>query len=313
MIFNMVGGGAGGSGGIQIPDFTYDGDYYIVNDSGEEWVEGNWKAYLLTSGTFTPNVDMALDVFCVGGGGSGGSGNIGGSAGGGGGGGGYTHTEKSVLFPASSPIVVSIGSGGAAVTGPTNNYGSATAGKDGSQTSFGSIFANGATKPNNGGFGGAGGSGGGGCSAYNTNGGTGGSNGGNGATTHTSYPGGAGQGYPTTEFGEDGAIVYSGGGGGAGYYDYDDDVHRNGGNGGAGGSASPATGGGTGGTRYAPATDPVIGGASSKGYYGGGGGGGYGGGGGGCNGASISSSVRTSGAGCQGIVVIRNARALVEE
>ena len=76
-----------GGGGPVIPDFTYTGEYQLVNEA-----EGNWKIYFDTSGTFVSNVDMSVDAFCVGGGGGGGNGiysydnpSVRGGAGGGGG------------------------------------------------------------------------------------------------------------------------------------------------------------------------------------------------------------------------------------
>ncbi|MEA5058850.1 MAG: hypothetical protein VB049_02260, partial [Candidatus Pelethousia sp.] len=61
----------GGSGSGYIPpiaesDFTYTGDYALVDDG-----EGNWRLKFLTSGTFTPKKDMLIDAFLVGGGGAG--------------------------------------------------------------------------------------------------------------------------------------------------------------------------------------------------------------------------------------------------
>lgn len=63
-----------------IPEFTYTGDYEIVNDSDEPITvsQGNWKIRFLTSGTLTfTNLNGAeggIDVFLVGGGGAGGNG-----------------------------------------------------------------------------------------------------------------------------------------------------------------------------------------------------------------------------------------------
>lgn len=86
-----------GGGGPVIPNFTYTGEYQLVNED-----EGNWKIYFDTSGTFVSNVNMSVDAFCVGGGGGGGNGyyNYEGSprSGGAGGGGGYTKTQKSIVI-----------------------------------------------------------------------------------------------------------------------------------------------------------------------------------------------------------------------
>lgn len=178
-----------------IPEFTYSGDYKMVNDSDSEISNAvkNWKIRFLTGGTLTftalNGAADGIDVFCVGGGGNG-------KEAGGGGGGGYTTTKKNVAVQAdySYSIVV----GGAA--GKSSGFGvSANGGKTPSSTT-----------------GGAGGSGGG-FGNGDGNAGKGGSDGSNGyghGVTTEGKGGGKGQGATTREFGESGATLYSGGGGG---------------------------------------------------------------------------------------------------
>ena len=65
-----------------IPEFTYTGDYEIVNDADEPITasQDNWKIRFLTSGTLTitnlNGAENGIDVFCVGGGGAGGAGPV---------------------------------------------------------------------------------------------------------------------------------------------------------------------------------------------------------------------------------------------
>ena len=181
-----------------IPDFTYDGEYEIVNDSDEIIIESadNWKIRFLTSGTLTfSNLKSAadgIDVFCVGGGGGGGNGSYTESYGGGGGGG-RTATGRNISVNIDTPYGISVGGGGSAQS------------SGGTSSAF-SISASGGNggNPGNQWAGGAGGSGGGGY------GGAGGSNGSNGGGSS----GGAGQGSTTREFAEEGKRLYAGGGGG---------------------------------------------------------------------------------------------------
>jgi len=186
-----------------VPDFTYTGEYALVNDDDTELtdMEGNWKLRLLTSGTLTFTEvygwDGAADVFLVGGGGGGGKGDS--TLGRGcGGGGGYTMTSQVDSVQAGVEYIIEIGGGGAANS-------------DGGSTSAFNIVAEGGKKGGTGGTsGGAGGSGGGGC------GGNGGSDGSDGfsGTYHSPEPGGNGQGTTTREFGESDGTLYAGGGGG---------------------------------------------------------------------------------------------------
>ena len=282
-------------------DFTYTGKHSIFDDGNQ-----NWRIKFFSSGTFTPKRAMTIDLFLVGGGGSGDYGvstiyprtvN--------GGGGGYTKTYKNIVLSANMAYTVAVGAGGVCVQD--------VGGSDGGASAFGNFSALGGKA--GGGRGGAGGSGGGAGGAYDygnkryVGGGNGGSNGSHGVTTASDRDtavGGLGQGTNTLEFGEAGGELYSGGGGGGGY-SYDDDtnsriVYLKAGNGGAGGSASLTSGGGVGTTGFP--TQPTIGGQSPQITRAGGGGGGYGGGGG----AGSSEYKGTGGSGCQGIVIIRNAR-----
>ena len=175
-----------------IPEFTYTGDYEIVNDSDEPITvsQDNWKIRFLTSGTLTfTNLNGAeggIDVFLVGGGGNGET--IRGARGGGGG---YTKTVKGVSIAIATPYTVTIGA------------------SSGTSSAFGAS-ANGASGAN-------GGSGGGGGGSSSGTPGNGGSNGGNGTAGNVSQ-GGTGQGRTTREFGESTGKLYSGGGGGGAAY-----------------------------------------------------------------------------------------------
>ena len=234
------------------PEFTYTGDYEIVDDSDNpisdfaSW-KNNWKIRFLTSGTFTVTKlngwNGQLDVFLVGGGGGGGNSStqwheygkdgITHGYGGGGGGGGYTATSINVSIVVGTNYVITIGAGGAVSTA-------------GGMTSAFSGTANG---------GGAGG---------NANGSTvgspgkGGSNGGNGgsvgagSTISAGSDGIPGQGTTTREFAEEGATLYAGGGGGGtGYNGFGGTPTINSGGAGGGGKSNEAgtinTGGGGGG------------------------------------------------------------------
>lgn len=175
-----------------IPEFTYTGDYEIVNDSDEPITvsQDNWKIRFLTSGTLTftnlNGAENGIDVFLVGGGGNGET--IRGARGGGGG---YTKTVKGVSIAIATPYTVTIGA------------------SSGTSSAFG-VSANGAS-------GADGGSGGGGGGSSSGTSGNGGSNGGNGTAGNVSN-GGTGQGTTTREFGESIGKLYSGGGGGSAAY-----------------------------------------------------------------------------------------------
>ena len=257
----------------KIPEFTYTGDYEIVNDADEPITasQDNWKIRFLTSGTlnFTNlnGAENGIDVFCVGGGGGGGLGPIGSANGGGGGGGGYTTTEYAKAVSANVDYQIIVGAGG---TGCIGSEQVVTSGAGGSSTAFGVTAAGGKgiTKAYCGGDGGSGGGGG-----YGLNGGSDGSDGG---TNGTSYPGGSGQGTTTREFGESNGKLYAGGGGGGAPHNASFDA----GSGGAGGGAD--------GVKFQNA------GISAEANTGGGGGG--------------ASRTNNGGNGGSGIVIIRNAR-----
>ena len=175
-----------------IPEFTYTGDYEIVNDSDEPITvsQDNWKIRFLTSGTLTftnlNGAENGIDVFLVGGGGNGET--IRGARGGGGG---YTKTVKGVSIAIATPYTVTIG----ASSGTSSAFGASANGASGAD----------------------GGSGGGGGGSSSGTSGNGGSNGGNGTAGNVSN-GGTGQGTTTREFGESTGKLYSGGGGGSAAY-----------------------------------------------------------------------------------------------
>lgn len=204
-----------------IPEFTYTGDYEIVNDSDEPITvsQGNWKIRFLTSGTLTfTNLNGAeggIDVFLVGGGGNGGGGqdnsDTGGYWSGAGGGSGFTTTE-SITIKAGVDYSISIPSAGgnAQAFGKTALHGNNGTSEQGGRGGSGGGQA---------GFGGSGKGG---------KGGVDGSNGGG--------PGGAGQGTTTREFGESAGKLYATGGDGAsGYTKAPTNQVSNSGNGGGGG------------------------------------------------------------------------------
>ena len=202
------------------PEFTYTGDYEIVQDDDTpiedfaSW-KGNWKIRFLTSDDFAftkmHEFSGKIDVFLVGGGGGGGNGN---NSAGGGGGGGYTKTQKNVTTVVNTNYSIVIGGGGSA--GNNGNSGGATSafsitapgGKGGEGIGYSESTYN-----LNGGDGGSGGAG------YTAgHGGTNGSNGASrpGVTDNFAGNGGKGQGTTTREFGEDTGKLYSGGGSGGG-------------------------------------------------------------------------------------------------
>lgn len=186
------------------------GTDYIINDDTNE----NWRIKFLKSGTFTPLINMSIDVFIVGGG-AGGRFPTGTYTGGYGGGGGKTGTWTSISLNANQGYAIVIGAGG---SGGTSAWG----GNGGTSSAFG--------YSKEGGIQASGGSGGGTNGNTTTHAGGGGaSNGGN------AY--GTGQGTITREFSEITGDLYAGGGGGGGSQ-YSD------GYGGAGGAGGGANGGG---------------------------------------------------------------------
>ena len=242
-----------------IPEFTYTGDFEIVNDSDEPITtsQDNWKIRFLTSGTLTftklNGAENGIDVFCVGGGGAGGNWCSGGSDGSGGCGG-YTKTSKNVSVTTGNGYSIVIGAGGVCPTVENS------IGKSGGKTSaFG--------KSANGGSGGhawadstpgSGGSGGGSGNEDKTQGGNGGSDGGNGGSGN--WSGGNGQGTTTREFGETSGKLYAGGGGGSWY-----GVGGAGGGAAYGNSAKANTGGGGGGGYNATGVKTTVGGSGGSG------------------------------------------------
>ena len=253
-----------GGGGPVIPDFTYTGEYQLVNET-----EGNWRLYLITSGTFTPNVNMLVDI-CLFGGGQGGengtSARDGIGTGGIAGQPGESNTQKNVVLQAGNSYSVEIGSGGASDLGI------------GGATIFDNISVNGGAS-NNGLTGPAPEFGEDGNPTQAAKGGAGGT-----AQRYSAANGAAGGNAGSTDNPENGG---SGGLGG-------DD----GGNGEAG---SRGARGGGGGNSSAS--------SSGRGGGGGGGGGGFGasgGGGGGVYGAF--SGAGSGGVGAPGVAILRNAR-----
>lgn len=203
------------------PDFTYTGDYEIVDDSDNpisdfaNW-KGNWKIRFLTSGTLTftnlNGAENGIDVFLVGGGGSGAGGGSnsddGGYVQGAGAGGGYTKTTKNVAVEVDTEYTITIGSGGIGHAAYRTN------GKSGGTTSAFGQSALGGSGGNANCHGGNGGSGGGAAGfGSNDRGAAGGMDGSNGGSVD-SMPGGKGQGTTTREFGEENGKLYSSGGDG---------------------------------------------------------------------------------------------------
>lgn len=172
-----------------IPEFTYTGDFEIVNDSDVPITisPDNWKIRFLTSGTLTftsfNSWDGKLDVFLVGGGAGGTYANDGP---GGGGGSGYTATHHGIPVNVGTSYDISIGAGGPGGTNTTHN---ANGSAGGDTSAFGHTAAGGTPGNYNSGNGGDGGSGG--C-VYGVKAATGGSDGGN-APNSSSYTGGKGQ------------------------------------------------------------------------------------------------------------------------
>lgn len=211
-----------GNGGVPstgIPEFTYTGEFLLINDGDK-----NWRIKFLTSGTLTftklNSAANGIDVFCVG---AGSGGNNFGT--GGGGGGGYTTTSKGIVPALNTAYEIVIGAGGAAA----DNSGSVgTYGANGGKTSAFGVAAEGGVSVSGGegiaqSAGGNGGSGGG----YNGYpGGTDGDNGGN----YRDGVYGIGQGTTTREFGEESGDLYASGGYGS--------------NAGKSGNADPNTGDG---------------------------------------------------------------------
>lgn len=206
-----------------IPEFTYTGDYEIVNDADEPITtsEDHWKIRFLTSGTLTftalNGAENGIDVFLVGGGGGGpGSGTSFG-----GGGGGYTRTEKGISVSVLNEYAIGIGAGG----GTSVNGGTSRA--------FG-LEASGGYK-GVGSKGGAGGSGGAGEGHESIA-----TDGANGAGSN----GGKGQGTTTREFAEENGRLYASGGTGTNNHANKNPIYPNTGDGGHCGGTYVAGGSG---------------------------------------------------------------------
>lgn len=229
-----------------IPEFTYTGDFKIVNDSDEPITVSpdNWKIRFLTSGTLTfTNLNGAeggIDVFLVGGGG-GTKWSVGGKIHSGGAGGGYTQTGKAITVTTNTPYTIDIGAGGIGAA-------------DGGTTSAFGLSAGGGGHPAADSDGAAGGSGGGGYVHANASGtsasgaGNGGSDGSDGITAGSGGggDGGKGQGTTTREFGEENGKLYAGGGAGASNKGGVSPVGGAGGGGDMGSDGATNTGGGAG-------------------------------------------------------------------
>lgn len=175
-----------------IPEFTYTGNYEIVDDSDTPIATSpdNWKIRFLTSGilnfTRLNGAEDGIDVFLVGGGGQGG-----GDAGGGGGAG-KTATHRGISVDIGTNYTIAIGDGGY-----NSTWNASPAGAGGASTAF-SFTADGGTGgyPYNNDSGGHGGSGG---SKSRQDKSYGGSDGNGGYKADTTY--GYGQGTTTREFG----------------------------------------------------------------------------------------------------------------
>lgn len=223
-----------------LPMFEYTGTYEYIDDGS-----GNWRIKFLTSGTFKPLKNMAIDAFLVGGGGGGGTkpteSSVAASSGGGGG---FTKTVSAVNLTKNTTYEIAVGVGGA----PEVDGGSTTAFNE---TAVGGKKGSSLTGAKRSVKGGSGGSGGGGATTSSDgSAGSGGSDGSNGSPTSGAGAGGTGQGTTTREFGESTGDLYSGGGGGTYYMRGSKKIYADGGNGGGakgGESAADNTGGGGGG------------------------------------------------------------------
>lgn len=93
-----------GGGGPVFPEFTYTGDYHIVNEGTPDW-----KIYFTSSGTFTPASNIAVQVQAIGGGSGGNSGNAKNPRVGGGGG---NSMVNEIILEAGIEYPLTIGAGG---------------------------------------------------------------------------------------------------------------------------------------------------------------------------------------------------------
>lgn len=187
-----------------IPEFTYTGDFEIVNDADAPITtsDGNWKIRFLTSGvlTFTALNGAAdgIDLFLVGGG-------AGGSRAGAGAG--YTETCIAVNVLSGTQYEIVVGAGGNAGVGNGKN-----GGDGGSSSAFGRTADGGKAPTSLSTYTGGNGGSGGGSGVAGTSGYNGGTDGGDGYGSN----GGKGQGSTTREFAESDGKLYATGGKGAG-------------------------------------------------------------------------------------------------
>lgn len=252
----------------KIPEFTYTGDYEIVNDQDEVITESkdNWKIRFLTSGELQfselRGAEQGIDVFLVGGGGGGALASEEYNSGGGGGGG-YTKTVKKKQVDLNKySLTIGAGGGLGAKGGATQAFeAEALGGFAGLRCA---TCATGTQNSNGGSGGGA---------KYGQAGGSDGR-----SSQEWDGKNGTGQGTTTREFGEPGGKLYAGGGGSGHYWNAPGNTRKGGEGGGADGAASDSK----------PATN-------AKSNTGGGGGGG-------------SNRVGNGSSGGSGIIVIRNAR-----
>ena len=182
-----------------VPEFTYTGNYTII-DEGEE----GWQVQFLNSGTlnFTA-LDSLIDVWLVGGGGGGGGRDYGG-----GGGGGYTEYAGSIAPEIGTDYSIVVGAGGTGVV-TANTSG----GRGGTSSAFGVSAAGGYGGQYSSYFRGGNGGSGGGAGNSSAGVGRGGSNGSNGYA-NGSFTAGTGQGKTTRDWGRYSGTLRAGGGGG---------------------------------------------------------------------------------------------------
>ena len=119
-----------GGGGPVFPEFTYTGEYYIVNEGTPDW-----KIYFTSSGTFTPASSIAVQVQAIGGGGGGNGGGADQKPRVGGGGGNSMVNE--IILEAGIEYPLTIGAGG------TGGAGGGTGASGGTTTGFGLTAAGG--------------------------------------------------------------------------------------------------------------------------------------------------------------------------
>ena len=112
-----------GGGGPVFPEFTYTGDYHIVNEGTPDW-----KIYFTSSGTFTPVSNIAVQAQLIGGGSGGNSGNSIISPRKGGGGGNAVINEFILEAGKNYQLIIGSGGKGANAGGPSGSAGGNTSG-----------------------------------------------------------------------------------------------------------------------------------------------------------------------------------------